>query len=208
MNKVNLFIIIFFVHSCTYLNYAELPSLAKAIVFGVEDIIVDNEFYNSRTSSFVKVKIGKKAVAIFVLAKVEGDQFHWVSSNGGKLITLRSGQVIKLLTDDYSFSLISDSSFPKNLLDNNSQKYMIQLDKPFAILSQKSFIQNNGMSEIIRFSVNIPTRKILESVTSSSMKWKYENFYEIEDSSNLPLSSIVHFSPLLEPLELSFFYKY
>ena len=208
MNKRNLFIALFFIHSCSYINYAALPALAKTVVFGVEDIIVNNEFYNSQTSSFVKVKIGKKAVAIFVLARVDSDQFHWVSSNGGKLITLRNGQAIKLLTEGYGFSLISNSTFPRNLLDKDSQEYMIQLDDPFAIFSQRSFIYNNGIKETLRFGTNVVSTEILEMVSSSSMKWEYENYYVLEEATNLPLSARIYFSPLDEPLELTFYYKY
>lgn len=208
MNKANLLYVLFFIHSCAYINYAALPSVAKTVVFGVEDIIIDDEFYNSRTSSFVKLKIGKRAVAIFVLAKVDGNQFHWVSSTGSKLITLKSGQVTKLYADDYSFSLISHSSFPENLLDKGLQKYMIQLDNPFAIFSQQSVTYNNGSKETVRFGANITTTEILEKVSSSSMRWTYKNYYVLEDSTNLPLSAIIYFSPLHEPLELDFYYKY
>ena len=58
-NKIIALLLVTF-SSCAHLDYAALPSLAKSIVIGPDDIIVDRDFYEAQPYSFVKIRIGKR----------------------------------------------------------------------------------------------------------------------------------------------------
>ncbi|MDC0333172.1 YjbF family lipoprotein [Gammaproteobacteria bacterium] len=207
MNKISSLITILLISNCSYIDYTLVPSAAKTVIFGVDEIVIDEDFYDSQTSSFVKVKIGKRAEAVFVLAKIEVDQFYWISSSGERLITLRNGKVKKLQSDKYSFTLIAESNFPKNLLELRELSYFIELDNPFALFSQQSTFHQSKKIQFSRFNKIFDVNSITEVVSSNSMKWSYSNLYIINDEL-LPIQSRVHFSPIQDPLELEFYYKY
>jgi uncharacterized protein YozE (UPF0346 family) len=207
MNKVASLIASLLIFNCSYIDYTLVPSAAKTVIFGVDELVIDEDFYNSQTSSFVKVKIGKRAEAVFVLAKIDGDQFHWISSSGERLITLRNGKVKKLQSEKYSFTLIAESNFPKDLLELRELSYFIELYNPFALFSQQSTFHQNNKIQFSRFDKILDAYLIIEVVSSNSMKWSYSNLYIVNDEL-LPIQSTVHFSPIQDPLELEFYYKY
>lgn len=75
-------IIIFCLSSCAYVEYGRLPSTIKTALIGVDDFIIDEEYFNSMEYSFIKVKTGKSGISVFVLANVVGKKYKWVSAEG------------------------------------------------------------------------------------------------------------------------------
>jgi hypothetical protein len=207
MIKKNAILATLFLSSCAFIDYTALPSITKSIVFGAEDIKVDQDFFQDQKYSFVKVKIGRHSIAIFVLSKVENNKFYWIASNGARLTTLRDGRPIQLTADTFNFKIIPTSEFVDISSTQMPYEYFISLANPKAYLSQASILTNAGRTEINSLGKNIQVTIIKEEVSSMSMNWDYANEFYV-DNSGLGLRSELYFNPLAEKLELNFFYKF
>jgi hypothetical protein len=206
-NKIIALLLVTF-SSCAYLDYAALPSLAKSIVIGPDDIIVDRDFFEAQPYSFVKIRIGKRAIAILSLSRIEDSRYQWVSSSGDKLVTLSNGQIAKFIADDFSFTLIPINSNPDIFSDTQALQYFIQLEDPMAMFSQIGVIQDSVLQSSDYLERATPMICLTEEVKSNSANWNYKNQYCNDEQSKMPLRTIQHFNPLYEPIELTFYYKY
>ena len=194
--------------SCAYLDYGALPGLAKSIVVGPDDIIVDSDFYQAQPYSFIKVTIGKRAIAIFTLAHIQDGRYEWVSKSGHKLITLSNGQIVKSIADNFSFSLIPISSHANVFSSGQTMQYFIQLEDPRAMFSQTGVTQPNIQQNLQYLDSIISLLCLNEEVESNSANWNYKNNYCYDAQSGMPIQTIQHFNPLYKPIELTFYYKY
>jgi hypothetical protein len=208
MNKTATLLALLILSNCAYLNYSALPSLAKSIAFGAEDIVVDSQFFEDQPFSFVKVQIGRRAIAIFSLSSIADNRYEWISSSGDKLTTLSSGQVSKFIGDDFSFTLIPALNFSYSFQDSQTLDYFIQLYNPIALFSQTGVVSDDGLKSFDYMNQSSQSLFFTESVESNTMNWAYVNKYHYDVESNLPLYTSQHFNPLFEPLELTFYYKY
>lgn len=207
MIKKNSILITLFLSSCAFIDYTALPSITKSIVFGAEDINVTQEFYQGQKYSFVKVKIGRHSIAIFVLSRIDGDKFHWIASNGSRLTTLRDGRPIQLTSSSYNFQIIPVGDYINFSSPQMPYEYFISLEGPKAYFNQTSILSVEGRSEIDYLNEKILVNLVREEVQSLSMKWNYENrFYT--NNSGLGIRSELYFNPLVEKLELNFYYKF
>ena len=65
------------INSCAHIEYSEVYKYAKTSIVGVDDIIIDKDYYlYEGRSSFIKVRLGKRLVATLVLANVENNIFE------------------------------------------------------------------------------------------------------------------------------------
>ena len=207
MIKKNAILITLFLSSCAFIDYTTLPSLAKSIVFGAKDININQEFFDDQKYSFVKVRIGKHSIAIFVLSRIDDNKFYWMASNGARLTTLRDGRPIQLTSESYNFQIIPVSDYINISKTQTPYEYFISLNEPKALFNQAAILLDVGSSNIDylggKKSVNITK----EEVKSLSMRWDYNNIY-YRDNSGLGIRSELSFSPIVGRLELDFYYKF
>lgn len=206
-NKIIALLLIIF-SGCAHLDYGALPGLAKSIVIGPDDIIVDSDFYEVQPYSFVKVRIGKRAIAIFSLSQIKDSKYQWVSSSGDKLFTLSNGQIAKFIADDFSFTMIPINSNPAIFNSAQTLQYFIQLEDPMAMFSQIGVMQDNAIQSFDYLDRATSMLCLTEEVKSNSANWNYKNQYCNDEQSKLPLRTIQYFNPLYKPIELTFYYKY
>lgn len=199
-------LIALFLSSCSFIDYTALPSITKSIVFGTDDIKITRQFYNDQKYSFVKVKIGRHSIALFVLSKIDNNQFHWISSNGARLITLRDGRPVQLSSDNYNFKILPLLDYPEISDNETVYDYFISLRNPKAFINQAAILSKEGRVEIDYIDEKASVLLIKERVSSLSMRWKYENNFYVNNS-GLGLRSELYFNPLAEKLELDFYYK-
>ena len=207
MIKKNSIFITLFLSSCAFIDYSTLPSITKSIVLGAEDINVTQEFYQDQKYSFVKAKIGRHSIVIFVLSRVDEKRFHWIASDGSKLVTLRDGRPIQLTSSIYNFQIIPATDYINISSTQMPYEYFISLEDPKAYFNQASTLSFEGLYEINYLNEKISVNYVKEEVNSLSMKWNYVNrFYT--NNSGLGVRSELYFNPLVEKLELSFYYKF
>ena len=206
INK-NTILITLFLSGCAFIDYTSLPSVAKSIVFGAKDINITQEFFDSQKYSFVKVRIGKHSIAIFVLSRIDDDKFYWIASNGARLTTLRDGRPIKLTSESYNFQIIPVSNHINIFETQTPYEYFISLKDPKAFIAQEAILLDAGSSDIDYLDGKISVDITEEKIKSLSMNWDYVNRY-YRNNSGLGIRSELYFNPLAEKLELNFYYKF
>ena len=182
--------IIFFLSSCSIIQYNDVLPLLRTGIFGVEDIDVNKSFYDSQEFSFLKVNLGRSSVSIFVLAEIRGSDYVWISATKEKLIT-RNGKIIYLNSDPYSFRFIGlDERFSPIYFQNNSKEYLLELINPKAIFHQDvNFYVVQGSDVFSRFDGVKNAVQVIEEVKTSKLKWHSKNEYWFETDTNEVLAS-------------------
>jgi len=204
----NLVFLLFFLSSCAYVQYQNLPSVASKLIFGAENFIVDKNFYDSQPFSFAKVEVGRSGVSIFVLSKINSnDEFIWVSADNERLIT-KNGRIIALYSDrQFSFNYLNRGVFD-NFPMENTREYLLQLEYPDAIFEQVASIEVLSHSEAVsRFDGFINTKLFIEEIKTQKLKWNYVNKYW-QDNSNRVIKSTQTLHPNLQRISVNYYYKY
>lgn len=195
--------IFFLASSCAYIDYKRVPGITKDLIFGKDDIIISQEFFEKAEYSFVKVRFGKDLSSIFVLSSVgPNNDYTWISSNFDRLVT-RNGKVIKIISDDeISFRITSLSA----VKDDDSNEYLIEFKSPsatFLQLSKLNFIDKITHSRLNKeLTVNLSE----ERVTTNNLKWDFTNKYLVYENKVIHSEQYIH--PNLKKVTLDFYYKY
>ncbi len=205
-----LIIFLMLIPSCAYVEYGSLPSVIKTAFIGVDDILIDEDYFNSMEYSFIKVNIGKAGVSVFVLANIVDGKFEWVSAEGERLTTL-NGKVIKLSSDPFSFSFLDLKSWKSSLNDrdnDSSFEYMLYLETPKAFLTQAARIALIREEEIARMGQPLNTMVFEEKIITNSLAWSFENKYWL-DQQGMVLKTEQRIHPFLNKIiSIDFYYRY
>jgi len=198
MIKRYLFIAIFF-SSCSSIDYSYFKDLKN--YYSKNKILVDQSFIDKQDYSFIKVS-NKKNDAIFILSKIDQFGVHeWIGSNYESIKT-KDGLIIetKGLRSDIKFYSYDISILGKTL-NFNSQIDLYNPDLIFANITlrrnSKTTYQNRQGNEMNVFQY---TRIVPE------IGWKAKESYTFKDG--VIYKSIQQINPMLEPLEINFYFKY
>jgi hypothetical protein len=198
MIKRYLFIFIFF-NSCSSIDYSYFADLKN--YYSKNKILVDQSFIDKQDYSFIKVS-NKKNDAVFVLSKIDQFGVHeWIGSNFESIKT-KDGLIIetKGLRSDIKFYSY-DISILEKTLSFNSQIDLYNPDLIFANITlrrnSKTTYQNSQGNEMNVFQY---TRIVPE------IGWKAKESYTFKDG--VIYKSIQQINPMLEPLEINFYFKY
>lgn len=195
----------FLLTSCINSEYQLLYDLTKSNLLGVDDIIINQEFIQARNYSFIKVRIGKSEVFVMTLLSVNENVFEWVGLNGLRIKT-KYGRVIETYGLKHNYEAIDKSNFV-DYRDVNDMSILVKLDSPEAVFNlamsyEKSFDEVYSDNQLAAI-------KLKESFKSTSaFRWGGENEYWYDPNSRLPLKTIHHIHPYIEPLDIEFYYKY
>ena len=198
MIKRYLFIFIFF-NSCSSIDYSYFADLKN--YYSKNKILVDQSFIDKQDYSFIKVS-NKKNDAVFILSKIDQFGVHeWIGSNYESIKT-KDGLIIetKGLQSDIKFYSYDISILGKTL-NFNSQIDLYNPDLIFANITlrrnSKTTYQNRQGNEMNVFQY---TRIVPE------IGWKAKESYTFKDG--VIYKSIQQINPMLDPLEISFYFKY
>ena len=195
-NKFLLFLTLLLLSGCNVFTYTPLFPVFKNAIFGVEDFEITDEYIASREYSFMKVKIGRSSIAIFVLLKIDEDNnFHWVNADQETIVT-NQGKIIEifgLLKGNFKYSSIDKRAFP-DWDDQASLIYLAEFVDPRAFFTFESLIENQYSNSTI-----------LEHVNVKSLKWEFTNRYEYKKGLAYYSEQRVH--PHLPKLTINYYYK-
>jgi len=198
MIKRYLFIFIFF-NSCSSIDYSYFADLKN--YYSKNKILVDQSFIDKQDYSFIKVS-NKKNDAVFILSKIDQFGVHeWIGSNYESIKT-KDGLIIetKGLRSDIKFYSYDISILGKTL-NFNSQIDLYNPDLIFANITlrrnSKTTYQNRQGNEMNVFQY---TRIVPE------IGWKAKESYTFKDG--VIYKSIQQINPMLDPLEINFYFKY
>ena len=198
MIKRYLFISIFFT-SCASIDYSYFNDLRN--VFSKNKILVDQLFIEKQDYSFIKVSNSKND-AVFILSNI--DQFgvyEWIGSNYESIKT-KDGLIIetKGLQSDIKFYSY-DISILGQALIFSSQIDLYDPDLIFAdITLRKNSSTTYKNSKGNEMNVFQYTRIVPE------IGWKAKESYTFKDG--VIYKSIQQINPMLDPLEINFYFKY
>jgi len=198
MIKRYLFISIFFT-SCASIDYSYFNDLRN--YYSKNKILIDGSFIDKQDYSFIKVSNSKND-AVFILSNI--DQFgvyEWIGSNYESIKT-KDGLIIetKGLRSDIKFYSY-DISILEKTSNFNSQ---IDLHNPDLIFANITLRRNSSTtyknSKGNEMNVFQYTRIVPE------IGWKAKESYTFKDG--VIYKSIQQINPMLDPLEINFYYKY
>lgn len=194
-----------FLTSCVNHEYQLLYNLAKSNLVGVDDIIIDKDFIAERNYSFIKVNIGKSEVFTMTLLSVDGNEYEWIGLNGFRLKT-KHGRVVETYGFDNNALILDQNKITDHTNAVNSS-LLVRFDNPEAIFNIETSYEV-AISEIALDKV-INAYRLRESFKSTSFyRWNGTNTYWFDKESNLPLRTIHHTHPHIEPMEIDFYYKF
>ncbi len=198
MIKRYLFISIFFT-SCAGLDYSYFKDLKN--YYSKNEILIDQSFIDKQNYSFIKVSNSKND-AVFILSNVDQFGVHeWIGSNYESIKT-KDGLIIetKGLRSDIKFYSY-DISILEKALNFNSQIDLYNPDLIFSDITLRrnslTTYMNNKGSEMSIFQY---TRIVPE------IGWKAEESYIFKDG--VIYRSMQQINPILDPLEIDFYFKY
>ncbi|MDB9907196.1 YjbF family lipoprotein [Gammaproteobacteria bacterium] len=198
MIKQYLFISIFLT-SCSSIDYSYFNDLRN--VFSKNTILVDQSFIAKQDYSFIKVSNSKND-ALFILSNI--DQFgvyEWIGSNYESIKT-KDGLIIetKGLRSDIKFYSY-DISILEKALSFSSQ---IDLYNPDLIYADITLSRNS--STTYKNSKGNEMNVFQYTRTVPEIGWKAKESYTFKDG--VIYKSIQQINPMLDPLEINFYFKY
>lgn len=185
--------------SCNSISYSQIFPMVKTAVFGVDDILVNDEFIKNKEYSFAKVKIGKSGIAIMTLSEINDGIYTWISSSGEKLNTF-NGKVISISGSLFDMKIYNHLNFS---LDYNHTTY---LDSQMLLYSPKASIGHSSASKFIAMNED-DLMYYEESVTTKGFKWKFTNRYWVDPETRRVMRTIQQVHPKQDQLDISFYYK-
>ena len=193
------------INSCAHIDYREVYTFAKTSIVGVDDIVIDKDYYlYENRSSFIKVRLGKRLIATLVLANVENNIFEWVGSNGEKIIT-KNGRIIETLGLSHNMEVINLYNINLNL--DSKKELLITLRDPQATISQS--IQSYDLGQqVIDLDKTFIAQTYREDFMTQDYKWSGSNFYWIDKVSSLPIKTVSSTHPYLDTIEIEFYYTF
>ena len=198
MIKRYLFIFIFF-NSCSSIDYSYFVDLKN--YYSKNKILVDQSFIDKQDYSFIKVSNNKND-AVFILFNIDQFGVHeWIGSNYESIKT-KDGLIIetKGLRSDIKFYSYDISILGKTL-NFNSQIDLYNPDLIFANITlrrnTKTTYKNSQGNEMNVFQY---TRIVPE------IGWKAKDSYTFKDG--VIYKSIQQINPMLDSLEINFYFKY
>ena len=198
MIKRYLFICIFFT-SCASIDYSYFKDLKS--FYSKNRILVDQSFIDKQNFSFIKVSNSKND-AVFILSNVDQFGVHeWIGSNYESIKT-KDGLIIetKGLRSDIKFYSY-DISILEEASNFNSQ---IDLYNPDLIFSSITLRRNSLTTH--RNSKGNEMKFYQYTRIVPEIGWKAKESYTFKDG--VIFKSIQQINPMLDPLEINFYFKY
>lgn len=207
MNKLIIVFLSIVISSCGVLRAPEYSNLIENILFGADDIIVDDQFYNDQEFSFAKVQIGKNNTAIVTLGFVVGETLQWFSSSQSGIYT-QNGKIVSLVDFSNDMRLSASKTIDFSIKSTQRNFMSITLKDPDGFFTQESSLYLAGSEEISYLQKPMSANLYIEKVSTNGLYWNFENKYWVDPTSGSVIISeqIVH--PRLPKIRITFYYKY
>jgi len=198
MIKRYLLISLLTVSSCSGINYSYFSDFRNAL--SRNEIIIDESFIDDQEYSFIKVSNAKND-AIFVLSSISPEGvYKWVGSKS-EIIKTKGGLILE------TFGLQSDIKFYSSnfLVNQNTDRINthINLYNPDLIFEPISFFKKSFQANTengVTTEILVLERNVL------NIGWTAEDIYSFKDGKIY--QSTQEINPLLEPIKITFYFKY
>ena len=191
--------ILLFCSSCNYVSYSQIVPMARTAVFGVPDVIIDEQYIENKEFSFAKVKIGKTGIAIMTLSQINDNVYSWISSSGEKLNTL-NGKVISISGSSFDMKLFNHANFELN------NEFPVYLDAQMMLQSPRAFIEYFSKTQKLNFDDN-DLFYYEEVVAVKGFKWNFINRYWVDPLTKRVTRTLQTIHPKQPEIEITYYYK-
>tara|TARA_B110000003_G_C16646362_1_gene532243 strand:- start:264 stop:896 length:633 start_codon:yes stop_codon:yes gene_type:complete len=202
-----LFIILLLLNSCALIENKVTYDVISNLVFGIPDIPIDSNFIQEKSSSFIKIKVGRSSVAIMTLSQIRGDIFVWVGANKERIET-RYGRVISATGLGHNMEILNIANIQP--IEFGETDLVIRLQDPEAIAEVKLFTSEEGQEKLLLDKPYL-TNKYKVLFSTRSFEWSGSSYYWLDTRSDLPflpIKSVTVIHPRISPVEIEFYYKF
>ncbi len=207
MNKAGLIAILITLFSCGVIRAPEYANLFGNLIFGADNLKIDEEFYNSQKFSFAKVSIGRNRVAIVTLGFVKENSLEWFTKTQAGFFT-QNGKIISLVEFPHDFRAEIANNLIFNRKTAQSNSIDLYLKDPDGFFMQDTLLKFERDEEIKYLDDYINVELYSESVKTYGLKWSFANKYWVDPSTGMVLKAEQSVHPRLPKINIEYYYKY
>jgi len=195
---INKILIIFLAtfSSCSLIEYDDIVPITRQVLFGTEEVEIDQDLLASQGASIARINIGRSESYLLTLQRINAGYYYWRSSSleGVTIITNRFGKILSTHNLKSNISVIKDNFS----ITDKSTLYNVMLLDPTAVIEQEALITSSYSSDNNLILKELIYNKVIKS--------SWENVYII-DNNNLPIKTTQKIHPNLGKIEMDFFFK-
>lgn len=209
MTRLKIIALITIISSCSnFISFEDTKILAQDLIIGAPDTKITKSFEKNLPYSFAKIKIGKRAPAILVLAGSNENVMHWVSADKISIFTI-NGKIIKTIGFDNDILFLNypqDESILANL--NSTFSSLVDFSNP-SLYSATVISQYDGFKvQNIDFLDGVKETLFIEEFLSMpEVKWSVRNLYWFDTESKMVIRSSQSIHPNEAEIKINFYYK-
>lgn len=210
MTKKTIFVMIFFT-SCSSLpslDYIELGQTTAKYLTGRNNFEITKEMYQKEEYSFIKLRIGRSAPVIMVLAYVNDGVFEWVGADNSKVYTYQ-GKIIELDGLGNDIKIQHYQSKISSILSSSSNNYAVDFYNPLLLslnVNTEIFKSKNKKSSLKRLSNQEEFFEIVENMHAPMIRWKAKNYYYFDDAGVI-FKTVQYTHPRMPAIDIEFYLK-
>jgi len=199
--------IIIFITSCGNLPIAYIQNFSSVnnVIFGYKDFKITNDIFDSYEYSFIKVRFGRGAHSILILAYVNNDIYEWVGEDDVRIFT-KNGRVIKTLGLNQNLEIKNSRNIllPESL--NSYESVNLYSPDVYSVTMSSKFFSEDAQLEKLESKIEV--NRIEEHFEISSIGWKETNYYFVNSSTNMVEETFQHIHPRLPLMKVEYYYKF
>ena len=182
--------------SCSLIEYDDIVPITRQVLFGTEEVEIDQDLLASQGASIARINIGRSESYLLTLQRINAGYYYWRSSSleGVTIITNRFGKILSTHNLKSNISVIKDNFS----ITDKSTLYNVMLFDPTAFIEQDAHITASYSSDNNLILKELIYNKVIKS--------SWENVYII-DNNNLPIKTTQKIHPNLGKIEMDFFFK-
>jgi hypothetical protein len=204
---IRLLIILLLLSSCGNLPITYLQNFAPVnnVVFGFSDYKITNDIFDEYEYSFIKVRFGRGAHSILVLAYVNNGVYEWVGQDDVQIFT-KNGRVLKTIGLSHNLEIINARDGALSSFQESYESINLYNPDLYSATMYSAFLSKEV--QIKRFEAKTKVLRIKETTNISSIGWKETNFYFKSLNSDEIVQTHQNIHPRLPVMKIEFYYKY
>jgi hypothetical protein len=185
-----------------------IPQAARTYVLKGEDLTLTRDDVTRIPYASIAVRFSNNAQSLLILARYEGDDLHWISTQREVLVT-RHGRLVKtygLPNDIRDTHFMTADPVGKPIAADAMQSDCLRtIDlEPRHVdgIVIRSRFENAGREELTILDAKLATELWIESNVAPDLDWSFTNRFWIDAGSGYVWKSQQYLSPGLPPLEI------
>jgi hypothetical protein len=182
-------------------------SVFKTQIFGHPDLPLTRDGISKLPYASMVARVGRGPQAVLILARVEGEDQHWISGADRSVLVLRGGRIVKTF------------GFPENLKDTRSNaddpvdRLLHRIDHPVTYqryvdldlgpqfgMPIDSILTPLGAQKVTIVEIEFDTLKVRERSSARTVDWKFENTYWVDPGDGFVWKSTQHIARSFPPV--------